>query len=128
MKKLFDWIHHLLNPHCPECEADREDEWQKKHTCQNCESLLLIIEKQRTDYQNLVEKVMRAPEQVDNRPEHEVQPQPITRFVPWHLRRQMMELEDKKKASELKKVEPAQPKQTTEELEQELLGEANAKS
>lgn len=70
--------------------------------CQNCENYLLIIEKQRQDYQKLIDIMHREPGPMDNRPEHEYKPVGKA-FIPFAVRRQMLEAEDRRKAAELRK-------------------------
>ena len=111
---MIKWLHHLLNPHCPHCMEEKEAE----KVCDSCETLKFQIEKLRADNDKLLSRILEKPEIVQERL---VAPEPTTqlrpRQVPWIVRRQMLEAEDRKKAQLLAQ---APTPQTTDELEKEL--------
>lgn len=97
--KLVAAIHHLLNPHCVACgeeERIRSERKEEQKICQNCEYLKLQLEKIQELNKELIDKLT-------NKPETPVIEQPKTepivpRFIPWRVRRQMLEAEDRVKA------------------------------
>lgn len=110
---MFQWIHHLLNPHCLECLAQREAE----KICKSCEILQYEVERLRSENERLLSRILEKPEVTIERT---VAPEPIAappRRVPWAIRRQMLEAEDREKARVM--ANAPQP-QSTEELEKEL--------
>lgn len=111
---MLKWFHHLLNPHCPECKAEREE----SKICNSCELLKMEVARLTADNERLLERILEKPEP---QPERLVAPEPTTqlrpRQVPWQVRRQMLEAEDRQRAVALNNA--AKP-QTTEELEKEL--------
>jgi len=132
---MIKWLHHLLNPHCPECKEERESE----KICRNCEQLTLQIDQINYEKKQMLEAILSF-----NRPPQVTEPAAIPANVyenarktalPWHVRRQMLEAEDRKKAQilaeykkqqETKVPETKVPEtevkagQSIEELEKEL--------
>lgn len=100
---MFKWLHHLFNPHCPDCIR----------VCDSCETLRSLLNIEKNEKQKLLDIIIER-----NTPkEHEVPPEvkleDITqRHIPWRVRQQALEAEDRAKARILK--------QRTEELEQEI--------
>lgn len=107
---MFLWLHHLLNPHCPECREERED----TRICQSCETLKSQLEIANLEKQKLLDRLLEKPQ-----PEIPREPVQVTRpvHVPWNVRRQMLEAEDRRKAQLMKQA--PQPI-STEDLEKEL--------
>lgn len=124
---MIKFFHRLLHPHCPDCMRDREE----AHVCQSCETL-----KEQLNISNFEKKQMlntilsfTKPIAEEVAPEREIEPiRPKT--VPWNIRRNMLEDEDRKKAALLKQAAEtdrlakeeavARVDEKTEELEREL--------
>lgn len=109
------WIHKLIQPHCDEC----------KHSCDSCETLREQLSIVNAEKQKLLNHVLalNGPFEINMKPSAQELPQPIqSRQVPWKVRREMLEAEDRNKAEILRKkqAELDATKQTTEQLESEL--------
>jgi hypothetical protein len=110
---MFKFIHHLLNPHCPDCLAERASE----KICQSCETLRYEVDRLRADNERLLNRLLEKPESNTERSEAPI-PLTVPRSMPWKVRQQMLEAEDRK-AAQLRKQAP-KPSDDTEELEREL--------
>lgn len=92
---MWKWIHHILEPHCPECKAELED----SRICQSCETLKHQLEVMSYTQRELVKTITEI-----SKPEvpvsNEVRDyEPIKpRTVPWQVKRQLLEEEDRVKA------------------------------
>lgn len=94
---MLNWIHHLLEPHCPVCVMENES----KRICQSCETLKSQLEIVNFDKKILLERIIEltrpvvptieAREPIDR---DEIRP----RTIPWEVRKNMLEAEDRKKA------------------------------
>ena len=113
---MLNWFHHLLNPHCPHCIAEKE----RKEFCKGCDILQYEVERLRAENQQLLSRVLHIPEK---EPERTIAPEPMSpiknRNIPWAVRRQMLEAEDREKARLLRQA--PQPSESIEALEQEVL-------
>lgn len=83
--------------------------------CKTCEVLRWQLEEVTKEKQELLNSIMHPPQVTENRPT----PEPITtrKNIPWSVRQQMLEAEDRAKARLMK--------EKTEELEKEVLGGAS---
>jgi hypothetical protein len=83
--------------------------------CQSCENLKIQLDSITAENRRLLEFIMHPPEATENRPA----PEPIVqrKNIPWRVRQQMLEAEDREKARLMK--------EKTEELEKEVLGNAS---
>lgn len=107
---MFRWLHHILNPHCAECNHNPLVEELK-------EQLALA----RRENERLLEHIIQ-PKVIEKEVPIQRAQEPIKpRHIPWEVRRQMLEERDRLTAEALKKRGFTQ---TTEELEKEVLGEA----
>ena len=110
---IGNWFHHLFNPHCPECVADKE--------CNTCHELREQLVHERNQNRELVKALVEL-----TKPEKEVVYQslephkPLQRNVPWPIRRAQLEEEDRRNAQVT-----AQKQEETAKLEKEL-GISNA--
>lgn len=105
-----NWIHRLFNPHCPDCKEEHED----SKVCQSCETLRQQLEIANHEKKQLMDRILAKPEP-ESKPEFREVTKP--RNVPWPVRRQMLEAEDREKARLMR--EAPQPI-STEDLEKEL--------
>ncbi len=115
LESIKDWLVHLFSVHCDEC--------LRRKICPNCENYLLIIEKQRGDYQKLLERVM-TPAETQVKQEIDFQPI-IPRHVPWHIKQRELEMRDREMAINLRREAEAaiDSNKSTAQLEKELIGE-----
>lgn len=116
---MIKFFHHLFNPHCPDCRAEKEDDKQ----CVSCETLQLEISRLRHDNERLLEAILHP--NVPAEPKTEtVEFKPITSgHVPWNVKRQTLEREERIRAAQLKENAPKPSINVEEEmnkLEKEL--------
>jgi hypothetical protein len=113
---MIKWLHHLFNPHCAECKADNE--------CPNCALLMSLIAQERYEKQQLIDRLLPQKENLIP------QEQPTKQFVspghiPWRVRREALEREDREIAKSKEKAAKPDSKIigsiTTETLEKDLL-------
>ncbi len=109
---MANWFHRFLNPHCPDCKEEIERELM----CESCETLKTENSRLMAENSRLLERILEKPEKIEERTVAPV-PQSIPpRTVPWAVRRQMLEAEDREKARLMTKA--AKPDvTTTEEME-----------
>jgi len=105
---MSNWIHRYFNPHCPHCK----EELEYARVCLSCETLRTQLEISRLENKRLLDKILIEPTPVTS-PVMMEPTRPIN--VPWNVRRQMLEAEDRERAK-LMKAAPI----PTEELEREL--------
>jgi hypothetical protein len=108
------WIHHLFNPHCPECE--------QLSSCKSCETLEKQLAQSNYEKEMMLRSIL-TPQSKEINTINETESDDISaiqpKFIPWNVRRQMLESEDRQKAMLLKKQKDEQ-KQAIEELEKRL--------
>lgn len=92
---LLDWYKELL-------DIRRENERQrielhKEETCESCEHLKLLLEKQQLLNQDLINKLTEksVPEPVPAQVPVDIKP----RHIPWNVKRQILEADDRKAAA-----------------------------
>lgn len=111
---MWRWLHHLFNPHCVECAHER--------LCKNCESYkeqvaVLLRENERLLNHIVKPEIINQPvydEKAENK-----KPVNLNRHVPWEVRRQMLEENDRLTAEKLRKNQTSEVK-SVQELEKEL--------
>ena len=83
--------------------------------CKTCEALRWQLDQVQNEKTELLKHIMHPPEATENRP----RPEPIVprKNIPWSVRQQMLEAEDREKARLMR--------EKTEELEKEVLGDAS---
>lgn len=92
----MNWFHRLFNPHCPHCkEMDDENK-----ICNSCEHLKIMLEQSNIERKELLNKLLNkdnqsSPPVMNDEPK---EPQLMKRNIPWNVRRQMLEKEDREKA------------------------------
>jgi uncharacterized Zn finger protein (UPF0148 family) len=103
---MSNFFHRLLHPHCPECNAERLE----KKVCSSCETLRSLLESEKQEKQQLLNSILEKPKVEEPRTvtQEEIRP----KYIPWRVKQQILEQEDRKKAELLKKK--------NEELEAEL--------
>lgn len=100
---MIKWIHRLLEPHCPECKEEAQD----KSICQSCETLKHQLEIANYEKRQMLDTILRMgspqPQSVPVRIEV---PESIkSRTIPWVVRKQMLEAEDREKAKLMRAAE-----------------------
>lgn len=126
---MLKWLHHLMNPHCEHCLREErirhEEERQRRledlqreedsKVCESCETLKAQLAIANQEKGELLARLIEKPE-----PELEREAPQVTRprSIPWAVRRQILEEEDRARARALKGAA-----QSTQELEKEVIGE-----
>jgi hypothetical protein len=84
--------------------------------CKTCEALRWQLDAITSEKNELLRHIMHPPEPTENRPA----PEPIAprKNIPWSVRQQMLEAEDRAKARLMK--------EKTDELEKEVLGASDS--
>ena len=129
---MLKWIHQILNPHCPHCAAERKEAFEREQAlrleqkeeikderiCPSCETLQKQLEIANHEKERLLDKLLERPE----KPIETGPPMQMTRpkTIPWNVRRQMLEAEDRKRAELLRNAPKPQPAESVEDLEKEL--------
>lgn len=132
---MLNFIHKLLNPHCEHCAQERREkleaeklarleqreELKDNSICPSCETLQRQLEIKNHECEQLLAKLLREPEApiAQTAPAININK---PRTVPWAVRRQMLEAEDRKKAQLLRQAPKPQPVATEDvaDLEKEL--------
>ena len=120
MNQLVKFLHHIFQPHCQECH----DEIQDARICSSCETLKQQLEIANYEKRELLNKLIKPePIQVEQPDFSQMRP----KAVPWRVRREELEAEDRKRAQllkekekELKSVVANHVSETVDELEKEL--------
>ena len=98
------WIHSFFQPHCPECREERE----AMKECKSCETFREQLSHALWREKELMSKLF--PPDLDK---DETVPEPIQpKTVPWRVKQQILEEEDRERAKVIRK---------NEELEKEVL-------
>lgn len=93
----MNWFHRLLNPHCPDCKEElRENKINPVE-----EALKLENARMQEMIDRLFDRLLEKPETVV-----QGEPAKTTRpaYVPWRVRQQMLEREDREKARAMREV------------------------
>lgn len=114
----MNWIHKLFNPHCSHCKNDGED----NKICNNCEYLKCEIAKLQKLNNRLLNQILETPIQPEiNQLSETPQPLNTSRFIPFSVKRQELESEDRKKAKLMSDELKKNHNHNIEELEKEIL-------
>lgn len=121
MNTIVRFFHQIRNPHCPHCE----EELMSDPVVEELKTELAAI---RYERDRLLKYILEEPKshstndvlpQNDGDTESD-EPKPILpKVVPWHVRRQMLEQEDRKKAAQLEEFRKNQA-EAISKLEKEL--------
>lgn len=112
---MIKWLHHLFNPHCSECR----DELEESMICNSCEVLKLQISRLERENERLLNRILEKPSAEEKPVDIEGLKPVLPKMIPWRIRKQMLEEEDRVKAKLMRQSEEVN-KQSTEELEKEL--------
>lgn len=121
---LLDWYREWLEIRsefkAKKFELTREVK-QEEVVCASCETLKQQLEIANYEKKQLLNRLLTTPEK---EPERTIAPElvaPRPKAIPWHVRKQMLETEDRQKAHALKNAaQPDNAKVDVEELEREL--------
>lgn len=112
---MFGWLREFFEIRADFRAKNLEIAHESK-VCQSCETLKELLAAERYDKQQILNKLLREPEPViENQA-----PMEITRpkIMPWRVKRQLLEAEDRKKAELLRNA--PKPDTDTADLEKEL--------
>ena len=119
------WFHRLFNPHCPDCRAEYEAARMEEHerreeskVCVSCDMLKQMNDHLRMDNEKLMRRLLDKPEPETIQEAKPMQTRPVA--LPWRVRQQMLEAEDRKKAELIRKAPKPLEVVSTEELEKDL--------
>jgi hypothetical protein len=118
---LTNWLHRFLNPHCEVCELrerEREEREAEARICKSCEFLRLELAKEREVSKRLLDSILTS-QQVSATVSTEPVPEPISSYVPWHVRKARLEEKSRVEAMQSKQIYD----ESTEQLEKELLND-----
>jgi len=130
MNRITKFFHELRNPHCEHCERLKElerEEARDNKVCVSCETLQRHVERLYFENDRLTQalidsgnKQLSEPSAPETTNIHPIRP----RNVPWSVRRQALEQEDRHKAKLMrdapKPQTPAEVSDETKALEEEL--------
>jgi len=136
--KFKQWLHHLLNPHCQECQELYDERLEKETECKSCQNYKYQLElnnRMTRDLVNaLIESRIQSPVTDWAAPKEEDSfdaklPEAVTNFRrPWKIKQRHLEQEARERAkltrkfqedNERAKIDPKQSAEI-EKLEQEL--------
>lgn len=106
---MFQWLREYL-------ELKSEFRERNRH-CESCEILKQVNDQLRMDNEKLLRRVLEKPEPEVRTEAPEMRTMPLKRHLPWRVKQQMLEAEDRERAKAMRNA--AQP-DTVEDLEKEL--------
>lgn len=133
---MLKFLHHLFTPHCPDCRAEAKEEKEElkllraenreedehNQVCESCQTLIRQLEIANAEKERLLDRLLAGPPK-----EERSEPVEVTRprAIPWNLRRQMLESEDRRKAQLMRNAPkpdsaPEVKRADVAELEKEL--------
>jgi hypothetical protein len=107
---MIHWLHHLFAIQCDICAEER--------TCKSCEILREQLDIMRTERDTLLSHLINrnTPARPESEPDEVNTPISIGKnTIPWQVKRELLEKEDRERAKILRSVGP-----TIEELENDL--------
>jgi hypothetical protein len=109
---MTNWLHKFLNPHCSHCKEEHED----SKVCSSCETLRQQLAITNVNIERLMNRLLEKP--IVEAP-HEFKEVSQPKNIPWNVRRQMLETEDRERAK-LINAAPVAQHIPTEDLEKDL--------
>lgn len=110
---MINFFHRLFNPHCPEC--------QEENSCKSCETLRMQLDTVNRINKELIDHLFPMKPESD---ELGSVPEMIKpKLIPWKVKQQMLESEDRRKAILMRQAESNNKipdKKEIEELEKEI--------
>ncbi len=111
MNSITKFFHELINPHCQHCI----DERRENKICSSCEILQLQVARLQYENEKLLSKILEKPVEEIKINTEDLKPIQ-NKAMPWRVRQQALEREDRRTAQLLKQNESI----TTEDLEKEM--------
>jgi len=91
---MLKWLHHILEPHCSQCREEKQD----NSVCASCETLKMQLEISNYEKKQLMDALLR-PQVASVTIKDPILPEQIKpRTIPWAVRKQMLEAEDRVQA------------------------------
>ena len=97
---MIAWLHHLFDPHCPQCKDEEEDARQ----CKSCDILKEQLYIANEDKRRLLDLIVEKNKVQESLPLSDKQPIK-SNYTPWKVKQQMLEAEDREKARILRENE-----------------------
>lgn len=103
------WLHHLFNPHCPDCIP----------VCESCNTLKMELARANIEKERLLQAILDLQKPpvvnvpISEPPKIDTKNTPL----PWRVRQQLLETEDRERARLIQEV---MPNVTVGQLEKEL--------
>ena len=120
---MANWFHRFFNPHCEHCMEERR-EVKLDTKCESCDTLRRQLEIANHQNEQLLTRLIEKPAPaIETR-----EPVAISRpkNIPWNLRKQMLEAEDRHAAKLMREApKPDTVKVDVEDLEKEILAVQN---
>ena len=120
---MFNWIHHLFNPHCVHCAHEQEE----LRVCTSCENLKEQIAFERAEKQQLLNHIVSLTNRAQEPVREPIDPEKykeLPKAITWRVRKQMLEAEDRNAAAlidqQRRNVESQRIKDDIAKLEKEL--------
>jgi hypothetical protein len=110
---MFNWIHHLFNPHCEHCRLERE----QNKVCHTCDILRMELEKAQREKELLLSRLLEKPKEPEEPKKIEGSPVLGKPMMSWTTRRQILEAESREAK---RKLEERQKELTVEDIEKEI--------
>jgi hypothetical protein len=118
---LLDWYKQWLDLRIEHKEKQLMLNKEIEKPCDSCETLKEQLSIANHEREKLLARIMEKPEPIPNVP---LAPVTMPRMVPWNVRRQMLEAEDRARAKAIKEAAKADTpeinKKSVEELEKEM--------
>lgn len=113
---MFNWLDEFFQTiHNSRLRKARLLQESQEKRCESCETLRIQLERSNIEKEKLLNKLFEKPEPVRDDPPVNITP---PRQIPWTVRRQMLEAEDREKARLMR--EAAKPDNDVKDLEREL--------
>lgn len=118
MNIIIKFFHQLFSPHCPHCKLDDEDD----KICNNCEYLRMMIAQLQKKNERLLNNILNDTPKVNTNVDEPI-PLPVNLggHIPWRVKRQQIEADDRARASKLRENLIHQYDEKIESLENEIL-------
>lgn len=105
---MWNWLHHLFNPHCQECLIEKES------SCKSCEILKQELALSHAREQKYIDALLV---QEDKELVPQELPKPIiSAYKPWRVKQAELENEEKKRAVDLMNRRTKEIEKLEEEL------------
>lgn len=109
---MIKFLHHLFTPHCPDCRAEfieNREELKLQHAdelheresikvCESCQTLTRQLEIANAEKERLLDRLLEITNPSKQVITQETPKVSMPRAIPWNMRRQMLENEDRRKA------------------------------